>query len=153
METAFAEAQSDWATAGDCHTEHTTAVLTLLDQKATALNHQVTDLTILQQQGATHTGGTGPRTANAVDGTGTNGVSVALVGGTSQPALGLGAAGAAANAEAEAVEAKASEDYGLASLTATPEQLPELKSELSDEEKLYAESVWHVLKQLVSEEM
>ena len=131
METAFAEAQSDWATARDCHTEHTTAVLTLLDQKATALNHQVTDLTILQQQGATHTGGTGPRTANAVDGTGTNGVSVALAGGTSQSALGLGAAGVAANAEADAIEAKAVEDYGLASPGSTIEHFPHLLAELS----------------------
>ena len=102
-------------------------------------------LSVLQQQhlqaATTHTNGTSPPTVVTVTGAVTNGVVAVLSGGAFQPVPRQGEAGAVVNAEADVIEARAAEDYGLASPSSTAEQLPLLLTELSEDQKAYARKV------------
>ena len=64
------------------------------------------------------------------------------------PYLGLGWAGAVANAEGYAIEARAVEDYRLASPGSTIVRLPHQLAEVSVDQKAYVDKVRHVLKQV-----
>ena len=65
----------------------------------------------------------------------------APIGGATLPVPGVGVAGVVANAEADAIEARAVEDYGLASPGSTVGQLSHLLAELSEDQKAYVEKM------------